>query len=304
MNEFHWLRPWWLLALIPCGGLIWRLYTLHDPILRWRQLIAPQLLPHLLIHAEQRHRASPLALLSVCWLLIVLALAGPTWQREPAPFGDDTAVLAIVLKVTPSMLAEDIQPTRLARSVQKIHDLLAQRPAAKTSLIAYSGSAHQVLPFTTDAAVLSSLAAELSPGVMPKEGDSAAAALRQAGQMIAHSGSRGWILWIADTVSSDQLAALQQPQTSPTAPATLLAVASYGPERQALMNAATTLQLPVVNVTPDDTDVNKLAANTRFSTSTESGGDRWRDSGYWLVPILSALCLGWFRRGWMIGDVT
>ena len=56
--------------------------------------------------------------------MTVVALAGPAWQREPAPFADDTAVLAIVLKVTPSMLTEDIQPTRLSRSVQKIHDLL------------------------------------------------------------------------------------------------------------------------------------------------------------------------------------
>lgn len=304
MNDFHFLRPWWLLALLPCMGLIWRLNAAHDPVHRWRTVIAPDLLPHLLVHAEQRRLVSPIVLLSVCWSLVVVALSGPTWQREPAPFGDDTAVLAIILKVTPSMQEQDLQPTRLARSVEKIHDLLAVRPGAKTALIAYRGTAHQVMPFTTDSAMISSFAAELSPDVMPTEGDAAAAALELADQLVMQSGSRGWILWIADSVDAGQLALLQKREKSSSVPVTTLVASGEGPERQSLLAAASTLHLTVVSISSDDTDVRKLSSNTRFSTASEVTGERWRDSGYWLVPVLCLICLGWFRRGWVIGEAS
>jgi Ca-activated chloride channel family protein len=304
MNDFHFLRPWWLLAMLPCMAIVWRLYAVHDPVHRWRKVIAPDLLPHLLVHAEQRRRVSPIGLLSVCWSFLVLALSGPTWQREPAPFGDDTAVLVIVLKVTPSMQEQDIQPTRLARSVEKIHDLLALRPGAKTALVAYSGTAHQVMPLTTDAGIISSFAAELSPDVMPTEGDSAAAALGLADQLVMQSGSRGWILWIADGVNAGQLGSLQKREKTSSVPVTVLATSKDGPERQSLLDAAAPLNLTVVSVSPDDSDVKKLSSNTRFSTATEATGERWRDNGYWLVPGLCLFCLGWFRRGWVIGEAS
>lgn len=303
MTEFHFLRPWWLLALAPCVLVLWGMVLTQDPNLRWRSWIAPDLLPHLLVGQDRTRRVSPLVLLAVCWGLVILALSGPTWQHEPAPFGDDVAALAIVLKVTPSMLAEDVQPTRLARAVQKIHDLLQLRPGARTSLIAYAGSAHPVLPLTSDAAIVSALAGELAPGVMPKEGDEAAAALELADAMIARSRSRGWILWIADAVDAGQTAALQQRQASPASvPVTVFALCGTGPEQDSLVRATSLLSLPVVTVTPDDIDVRKLAANTRFSSSSEGMGERWQDSGYWLVPLIALICLGWFRRGWVLGD--
>ena len=304
MSTFHFLRPWWLLALLPCVALIWQLYTAHDPIHRWRKVIAPSLLPYLLVHAEQYGRISPIALLPVCWTLVVLALAGPTWQREPAPFGDDTAVLVIVLKVTPSMREKDLEPTRHGRSVEKIQDLLALRAGAKTALVAYSGTAHQVMPLTTDATIISSFADELSPDVMPNEGDAAAAALKLAETLVIQSGSRGWILWIADGIDGGQWCLLGSQEQSCSVPVTVLAASSEGPERQSLLQTADALRLPVVSISPDDGDVRKLSANTRFSTSSEAAGERWRDNGYALVPVLCLVCLGWFRRGWVIGEAA
>src|SRR5262249_62274616 len=103
----------------------------------------------------------------------VVALAGPTWEREPAPFAEDRAVLAIVLKVTPSMQSQDVQPTRLARATEKIRDLLAQRPGAKTALFAYAGSAHRVMPLTSDSGIIEAFAAELAPGVVAGDGSRA-----------------------------------------------------------------------------------------------------------------------------------
>lgn len=302
MSEFHFLRPWWLAALLPCVLIAWRLSTLHDPVRRWRSLIAPNLLPSLLVSSGTAGRTSPVVLLGVCWGLAVLGLAGPTWRREPAPFGQDTAVLFVVLKVTPSMQSQDIPPSRLERSVQKIGDLLAKRPGAKTALVAYSGSAHQVMPLTTDAAIITSFARELSPDVLPAEGDEAAAALLLADQLVKQSKAPGWILWIADGVNPGQQAPLQQRQNSSPVPVTVLAMSGAGPEHQSLIQIADQFNFPVVSVSADAADVVQLAANSRFSAAADGSGERWRDSGYWLVPVLCLLCLGWFRRGWVIGE--
>src|SRR5207249_12166712 len=120
----------------------------------WRGIVAPHLLPYLLSGENRRAHFAPLVLLGMGWIIGIFALAGPTWRREPAPFADDTAPLAIVVKVAHSMKNEDVQTDQITRSVQKIHDLLAQRPGAKTALIAYAGSAHIVMPVPTDEAII------------------------------------------------------------------------------------------------------------------------------------------------------
>ncbi|MBN9521582.1 VWA domain-containing protein [bacterium] len=300
MSEFHFLRPWWLLALAPAALLAWRLWAAADPGRAWRGVVAPELLPHLLVGGGRRGWLIPTHVLAAGWVVAVVALAGPAWRREPAPFADDADVLAVVLKVTPSMQAEDVAPTRLARATQKVHDLLALRPGAKAALVAYAGSAHRVVPPTSDAGVIDSFAGELAPDVMPVAGDAAAEALTTADAVVAKSGRRCWVLWVADAVGADQATALADYRAKGRAPVTVLAVAGAGPELDSLAAAASTLGADLVHVTPDDTDVRRLAANTRFSAAPSETAERWHDAGYWLVPVVAAVTLASFRRGWVI----
>ncbi|VTR91239.1 Tetratricopeptide TPR_4 OS=Cyanothece sp. CCY0110 GN=CY0110_28164 PE=4 SV=1: VWA_2 [Gemmata massiliana] len=301
MAEFHFLRPWWLLAVVPAGALTWRLWATEDAGRAWRKLVAPHLLPHLLTGREERGWFRPVTVLLVGWVLATIALAGPTWAREPAPFAEDTAVLAIVVKVTPSMKAEDVQPNRLARATEKVRDLLKLRPGTRTALFAYAGSAHRVMPLTTDAGIVTTFAAELSPDVMPVEGANASAALTAADETVKKSGRAGWVLWIADGVSPDEQKALEKYHAEGRAPVSVLAVAGEGPELESLKQAASVLDAPVVRVSPDNADVQRLSRNTRFSTvSEQAGGERWKDFGYWLVFPLALVALLSFRRGWMV----
>ena len=301
MTEFHFLRPWYLLAVVPAGALAWRLWATEDAGRAWRKLVAPHLLPHLLTGRAERGWFRPVTVLLVGWMLATIALAGPTWAREPAPFAEDTAVLAIVVKVTPSMKSEDVQPNRLARATEKVRDLLQQRPGTRTALFAYAGSAHRVMPLTTDAGIITAFAAELSPDVMPVEGANAGAALTAADETVKKSGRAGWVLWIADSTSPDEQKALEKYRAEGRAPVSVLAVVGEGPELESLKQAAFALDAPVVRVSPDDADVQRLSRNTRFSTvSEQAGGERWKDFGYWLVFPLALVALLSFRRGWMV----
>jgi Ca-activated chloride channel family protein len=299
IGDFHFLRPWWLLACLPAAVLLWAIWRRHHAARIWDGIVAPHLLPHLLSEKSDRRSFGPFYLIGVGWLVTIIAIAGPTWRREPAPFAEDTAALAIVLKVSPSMKTEDIQPDRLTRSVQKIHDLLAERRGAKTSLVAYAATAHLVMPVTADGGIIDTFAQSLDPKIMPADGDSAADALRLADQTLAETGS-GSILWITDSIAPDEVKHLEEWRRKSKTPVRLLAPLLSGSEMDALSKSARTTKARVTQISPDDTDVAELARAAKFSTApTGQQNDRWQEAGYFLTLFIGALLLPFFRRGWM-----
>ena len=298
LGDFVFLRPLWLLAALPAALLWWALLRRADPAQAWRGLVAPHLLPHLIGGGETRARFAPVHLLLAGWLVATIAVAGPSWKHEPAPFADDTAALALVVKVSPSMLTDDTQPTRLARSVQKIHDLLAARGAAKTALVAYAGSAHVVMPATTDAAIVELFAQSLDPKIMPSEGDAVAAAFALADQALAQAGG-GSIVWIADAVAPAEQNALARWRSASRTPVRLLAPLPAGPELDSLRAGARAADADLVQLTSDDADVRVLARASKFAPAASDGAARRADGGYWFAPALALIALVFFRRGWM-----
>ena len=210
LEQFHFLRPAWLLLLIPAAFLMWSVYQRSDSLRAWKKVISPHILEHLLVHeGGENGRWRPVYLLGLGWLAGILALAGPSWQMQSSPFSEDQAAMFIVVKVTPEMLAQDIQPSRLQRSVLKIHDLLALKKDVRTGLVAYAGSAHLVMPLTSDAGIINNFAAALEPGAMPREGDEPAEAIALASRRLKDAAVPGSIVLITDAVDASQLAALK-----------------------------------------------------------------------------------------------
>ena len=308
-HNFHFIRPWLLMLLIPVAGLVW--YSLRSQSRRhaMQTIIAEHLLKHLLVGKKEEARGYPLYLLAAFWAVGIIALSGPTWKKEPSPFTEDTAGLVIVLKVTPTMMAQDIQPSRLTRATQKIHDLLKLRPGAKTALIAYAGSSHLVMPFTVDPGIIDMFSQALSPDVMPDEGDDPAAGLLKQADI------PGSILLISDAVPGSQNKALEQFNRETNIPVQLYAMAAPkgvrvpadSPPAPSLnpvemKKAASAMGGNLVVVTADDGDVQKLAnrIKTNMSAAREKKGQHWQDMGYWLLPLLLLIGLFFFRRGWMV----
>ncbi|WP_038168234.1 VWA domain-containing protein [Verrucomicrobium sp. BvORR106] len=300
IEDFHFLRPLWLLTLIP-AVLIWWLVRRHtDPAQPWRGIIAPHLLPHLLSGKEHRAKFTPLDLIAIGWLIGAFVIAGPSWRREPTPFANDTAALAIVVQVSPSMETEDVLPSRLARATEKIQDLLRLRPGAKTSLIAYAGSAHVVMPLTTDSGIINTFAGALHPKIMPKEGDAAAEALQLAERTLADAAT-GSILWLADTIAPDQAKPLAQWREQSDYEVRILPPLLPGTELETLKTSAQPVRATFTPLAADDADVQSLARLAKFSdVGSHESSNRWRDGGYYLVPLLALLMLPFFRRGWMV----
>ena len=298
--NFHFLRPLWLLALLPAAAVWWPLFRSAGAKRQWERWVDPELIEGVLVQGGRQPRIRPVHLLGFFWLLTALALAGPSWQRQPSPFAEDTAELVIVLKVAASMEETDIAPSRLQRAAQKISDLLAARPGARNSLIAYAGSAHLVMPLTTDANVINVFAEDLSPQLMPREGDDPLAALSLAERQLSKTGQPGTILFITDELDKEALTAMDAHRKNAGAPIHVWAAVAEPPST--LKQAADAGGGSFAVITPDPSDVERLARDIqKTATSDIAGlGETWRDGGYGFLPLLVVIGAFGFRRGWVV----
>lgn len=218
----------------------------------------------------------------------------------------------IIIKTTPQMLAQDIQPSRLQRSVLKVHDLLELKKDVRTGLIAYAGSAHLVMPLTSDAGIINSFIAALEPGIMPKDGDEPAEAIALANERLKKAAVPGSIVMITDAIDNSQIAALQRISEQGGRDVHILAMAA-GPgvipppgsppaparDIDSLNDAAATLGGSVVTVTADKSDVKSLSSRIERSISNAPAtqGQQWLDAGYYLLWLLALAMLFFFRQG-------
>ena len=294
LSNFHFIRPAALL-LAPVAMLLWWLWQRRsDPLRGWRQQIDPDLLRALTVGNGSSNRI-PAFLTLAAWLLGIIAIAGPTWKLEPSPFADDATPLMILLKADISMETSDISPSRLERARLKITDLAEARKNQPLGLIAYAGSAHFVLPPTRDTATVGTMAAEISPEIMPQSGDRLDLALRRATEVLSKSDQGGTLLVIADSVDTD----LSKLSKATDLPIIFLAVNTPDSSQDASLRAAASeLGAKVETLTASGDDIAAIVRRAARAPVTKAGaeGAIWQEAGYWIVPILALLFLANFRR--------
>ncbi|WP_157018884.1 VWA domain-containing protein [Mesorhizobium xinjiangense] len=294
IDAFHFIRPAWL-VLVPVIVVIWFFVRRRAtrPAMELEG-IAAHLRRALTVGGGKRRLVLPIDGAALALVLAALGAAGPTWSRVPDPFVAQTAPLVIVLKVTSSMEQEDLAPSRLERSKQKIRDLLELRAGGRTALIAYAGTAHSVVPMTEDPNVVQPYLEGLSPEVMPEDGDDAAAALELAQNDLAKENAPGGILFVTDAIETVDVSAIDAVEEASIA---VLAMLPGGTNDRGIDS----LGISVVRATPDDGDVRTLdrQLNAAYQRAlTEEGTQPWDDRGWILGWPAALLALLWFRRGW------
>ena len=302
MADLHLLRPYWLMAVLPVL-FIWFQYRKHrQDESRFKEFIDEHLLEHLLVGKTEKKHITPLNVLLVVLILSAIAMSGPTFRQEASPFAGDDAGLMVLMKLSKSMSAKDLQPSRLERAKQKLRDLLEIRKGKSTGLIVYSGSSHLVMPLSNDARAITVMIEDLTPELMPREGDDLASAIKLATKMLEQSGKPGSILIMADSVSASQ-----QPLLEKMGEGILLQLHSITPPGAAidpgLLDIAEIFGTSPVEVSLDDSDVRLLAKRAETSLTKVTGSEkneRWRDDGYMFVPLICASFLLWFRKGWVV----
>lgn len=296
IENFHFLRPAWLLAA-PVIVIVWRLARKsQDPLRGWRLAMDADLLDAATVgRSDPSWRAwAPL----LTWLLAVVAIAGPTWRSEPSPFMDDPVPVMLVLRADETMNQTDMMPSRIERARLKIADFANQRKGQPLGLVVFAGTAHLVLPPTRDTAVVAAMAAEISPEVMPRPGDDLAGAIELARTTIGDEG--GSLLLVADDVNELNAQELEQIRATNGLPIHVWAIARSGTtELEALESAASALGAKTTIMTADSTDVQLLVrstARTPVAARIAGKGVRWAEDGWRLTPLIAVLSLFGFQR--------
>lgn len=316
IDNFHFLRPLWLLLLPGVVALSFVLRSFTSSQWRWQRIIEPALLDQLIISAQSSNRIRPLHLFIAALCLLVLSAAGPAWERIQTPFVQNNAPLVIALELTPSMLAKDIKPSRLQRAKQKISDLVATNVSSQIGVVVYSGTSHMVVPPTNDTALVNLYLENLTPDIMPVEGDRPQDALVLAKTLLANNPIPGTILFVTDGIDAALAteftgtadAPLPQylfwrfgTETGETASTGNTAI--EGVNSRGLDEIATASGGAVIAESLDGSDINRIqrSISTHLDNVLLPGQDeQWIDAGYYLLWPLVILLLPWARRGWTL----
>ena len=329
LGEFHFLRPWWFLGLIPALLVLslyqWRRRSAGN----WEQIINPALLPFLMQGEGKTTGKSGwlLTALGLTWALCCISLAGPTWQQLPQPVLKQDSAAILVFDLSPSMLAEDIPPSRLVRARFKLIDMLNSRREGFTALVVYGGEAHTVSPLTEDNNTIISLVPILHPSLLPEYGSNTEDAVAMAIDLATNGGyEQADIILISDGVSSAAFGTIQS------------MIAQAGKYRLSILGVGTAEGAPIPlgnggfvkdrsgsilipkldsaslqrlassnggiyrEISADDSDIEDLLKITEqifgdTSREVDRSFDLWDDQGFWLVILLIPGLLLSFRKG-------
>lgn len=313
-SDFHFMRPWWLL-LLPVAIMLFFIPANFKKSV-WAKVIEPHLLSHLL--SQKIFRRSKLInfIMPLFLCLVVLALAGPAFEKLPTDIRYNKPPVIICLEVSEHMLSSDLEPTRLKRAIYKIEDFLRAYPSAEVSLIAFAGDAHVVVPLSEDYPTILTLARALNPGVMPIKGVNITNALTKANE-IASRYSKARVVILTSSNIDDNFAASSL-YNAPLPSVTIWTFATkagaplknsqgkFGDNRQGgvsisrqndevIKKLAAIDGVNILPFTPDNHDVNTLVKsmqhNEMIASDREIFFDVYRDLGPYILALAVLLLL-------------
>ncbi|HAY94913.1 VWA domain-containing protein, partial [Shewanella sp.] len=330
--SLHFIRPEWLLALVPLALALLSLWRQHESHSAWNRYIAPHLAKILVTQGNKKSRR-PLHLLALTWLIATLALAGPAVNKQSLPVFAAEQGRVLVMDMSVSMFATDLAPNRLTQAKFRATDLLRNLKEGETGLVAFAGDAFTISPLTRDTGTLLNLLPTLSPEIMPVRGSNLAAGLTQAKTLLAQGGHiRGDIILMTDGITTAQF---DEANSALNGTQYRLAVVTFGTSQGA------PIRLPdgqlqrdssneVVVASTDFALLQKLAANNKGvliqnrtdgndlaqlqqwlsdagdAKATDLDGETWQDLGPYLALLLLLPALFSFRQGIVasVGFVT
>ncbi|MDO3385768.1 VWA domain-containing protein [Gilvimarinus sp. SDUM040013] len=329
LADFHLLRPLALLALLPLLLAFIGVWLSKRTGSGWQHFIAANLLPYLSENKINTGSRVMLSSLGLFWLLGCIALAGPTWQQAPSEVHQNTDALVVMLDLSPSMVGNDVKPSRLIRARLKIAELLKQRNEGDTALIAYADQAHVVTPLTEDTETIAALLPALHPRMMPAAGSRVETAIDRAVKMLSDAGySAGSLLLITDGVAQTAETAITNSLANENYRLSILGIGSDKPVPIPAGNGGfmRDSQGNVITTSLHSGRLQRLARTTggRYATATfntsdleyllapkldlsldqhrlsDNKMDTWLDRGPWLVLAMLPLALLAFRRGVLV----
>jgi Ca-activated chloride channel family protein len=304
IGVFHFLRVYWLLALLPFACLTWYLLKRVTVSHAWQSVCDEHLLPHLIQTYGRSKRTFSLLLLLMSAVLMIISLAGPTWSRLPVPIYQQIQPRVLVLDLSDVMQERDLSPDRLSRAKFKLHDLLHHHDVGQFGLVVYTEQPFVVSPLTDDGQTIDELLAPLSPDIMPVQGNRLDRALEQAQQLIVQSGAKyGQILVMTANIPDNSAIATAEELFQKGVRTSVMPVLKGASHHAEFANLAHAGGGSLLLLSDTSADLEQWLQNSKASQEYEANMQNeipiWRDQGRWFLIPAMLLMLPIFRRGWL-----
>ncbi|MEZ9875111.1 vWA domain-containing protein [Vibrio breoganii] len=313
ISNFHFMRPWWLLALVPLLAIQRLMTKQEDLVAQWQSVMSKNIIAHLTLNQQRGSWLTPLKLFLVFSLVSTLVMAGPTWKKQASPFFEDNAELIVALDVSGSMSQTDIQPSRLERAKQKISQLADLRGDAKTGLVVYGGSSHVAMPVTKDRELFRYFLDVLDPTLLPDNQSKPESVIDPVVSLLKESKVSSTVLIVTDKTDQKAIEKMQQDFASLEHQVLVWAMGENpdsgrdgaqglsSTQIQELQALAQSGHGSMTLFTHDSTDVEQVYQDIQSNLfAVNDKAQPWVDSGYPLLFLLLPIQLMWFRRGWTL----
>lgn len=172
----------YLLSLIPLLAII-RIFVARNQRHKIRRLGDVELIRQLIPGVSKWRPFFKFILIEVILTLLIIMLARPQMGTSISHEKRTGIETIIALDVSNSMLAQDVEPSRLDRSKMMIENLVDNFKDDKVGLIVFAGDAFVQLPITSDYVSAKMFLSDISPAMIATQGTDFARAI----DMAAHS---------------------------------------------------------------------------------------------------------------------
>jgi Ca-activated chloride channel family protein len=125
------------------------------------------------------------AVVGLCALLAAVGLAGPRAGRTEVRTETRALSLVLAVDISRSMLAEDVEPSRLQRATREARRLIQDLDGDRLGLIAFAGRSYILAPLTVDGSAIRMYLDALDPDLASEGGTSLGAVLTQGSELLS-----------------------------------------------------------------------------------------------------------------------
>jgi Ca-activated chloride channel homolog len=296
----HFIRPFWLLTLIPALLYVsWVIYSQRQSN-PWKSVCDPHLLPALLQSSSYKSRNFINIILFLFFTICIMALAGPSWKKAKLPIYQDVSSLMLILDLSAAMQDTDLTPDRLTRAKFKIRDLINSAQNTQMGLVVFTAEGFVASPLSQDANTLNAMLDEIYPQMMPVAGSDIAQGLTQGLALLKQG---------AVDHSNILLITASEPTSNSLSEAKSISDAGYHLNVLAMLTSNATTQTTITKLqqlatlgggsfylfSPDATDIQNILSKNKIKQSIKDdkveNAILWQDAGPWLCLLLIPFAL-------------
>jgi len=179
-------------------NLLWLIIPLTAVVayyMRWqlkteKSVFKSNIVNHILPHRNALQDRTKLCLFFMSIVFLILAIANPQIGMKGEKIKGQGLDIMLLLDVSNSMLAEDIQPNRISRSKFFITKFLDQLKHDRVGLVLFAGSSYLQVPLTIDFTSIKLSMPIIDPANFPSQGTNIGEAVTMAGNTLGLAESK------------------------------------------------------------------------------------------------------------------